>query len=61
MSASGINAAAGAAHAQAAQHSGQHRNRTHAPSVSDIDAQSSSVAASTKSTGRVGSRVDVRA
>jgi hypothetical protein len=61
MSASGINGAAGAAHAQGAHHANQHRNRTHAPSVSDLDAQSSSVAASAKSTGRVGSRVDVRA
>jgi hypothetical protein len=61
MSASGINGAAGAAHAHAAQHTAQHRNRTHAPPMSDTDAQSSSVAAAAKSTGRVGSRVDVRA
>jgi len=59
MSASAITGAAGAAHA--AQHTAQHRNRTHSPPMSDLDAQSSSVSASTKSTGRVGSRVDVRA
>jgi hypothetical protein len=60
MSASGISGAAGAANTQTALHTNQHRNRTHAPSMSDLDAQGSGVAASAKSTGRVGSRIDVR-
>jgi hypothetical protein len=60
MSASGISAAASAPLSQASQQVNQHRNRVHGPSISDLDAQSSSVAASAKSTGRVGGRVDVR-
>ena len=60
MSASAISAAASASPSQAAPPAGQHRNRAHATPISDVDAQSSSVAASGKSMSRVGSKVDVK-
>jgi hypothetical protein len=59
MSASGISAAASPPHSHASQHAGHHRNRTHGPSISDIDAQSTSAAAG-KSVGKPGSTVNLK-
>jgi hypothetical protein len=48
---------------QAAQSSSLHRHggRSQTPSISDIDAQGSSVASSAPSTGHVGKKLDVTA
>jgi hypothetical protein len=60
MSASGISAAANPQQSLASQHAGHNRNRTHAPSISDVDAQSSSVASAGKSPNKIGSTIDVK-
>lgn len=60
MSAPAISAAASPSPVQAAQYAGQHRNRVHAPSMSDLDTQGSSVAGPAKPTSRVGSQVDLK-
>jgi len=61
MSVPGIAASANLQSAiqQLSPSSGHHKHGVHAPSLSDIDAQGSSVAAANQSTGRVGGRVDI--
>jgi len=63
MAVSGIGPAANvaAANPQISQSSGHQRHGGHAPSISDVDAQGSNVAAPSRSTGRVGSKVDLKA
>jgi len=64
MAIPGIAAAANIqpASLQMSPSSGYHRHNGHHPSsISDVDAQSSSVAATAKSTGKVGSTVDMTA
>jgi hypothetical protein len=65
MNVSGSVSSLGAASGQSAQasqsSSPQRRHGAHAPSMSDVDAQSSSLASSNRSTGRVGSKVDITA
>ncbi|MGA2892933.1 MAG: hypothetical protein ABSE22_08685 [Xanthobacteraceae bacterium] len=56
---SGIGAAQSSQPAQMSQSTGQHRHGGHSHSISDVDAQSSSVASAAKSTGRVGSKLNV--
>jgi len=47
---------------QVAQSSSQHKHgRTQTPSISDVDAQSSSTNSTKRSTGRVGGKVDISA
>ena len=61
MAISGIPAA-GPPSQQAAQLSGQHKHGGHhARSLSDIDAQGSSVASAPSATGKVGSKVNITA
>jgi len=60
MAVSGIStAAAYAATQQPLQSVGPHKHGRHAPSISDVDAQSSSIATAPSATGKVGSKVDI--
>jgi hypothetical protein len=59
MSASSIGGAASLQIPQATHSSAQHRSRTHAPSISDVDAQGASATAKSKGSG-AGSRIDVK-
>ncbi|HML07125.1 MAG TPA: hypothetical protein VK430_03225 [Xanthobacteraceae bacterium] len=65
MSVSAISSAAGAGHMSslhATQASGHHRHGgRHAQSISDVDAQGSSVASPPSPTGKIGSKIDVTA
>lgn len=63
MAISGVSAAAAgsisAATQPALQSIGPHKHGKHAPSISDVDAQSSSLATAPGATGKVGSKVDI--
>jgi hypothetical protein len=63
MAITGVSAAGVFAPTQpppAAQQTGQHKHgKHHAASISDVDAQSSSLASGASSTGKVGSKVDI--
>jgi len=63
MAISGIGAAASAPPASGPlpQSSGHHRHGAHSRPISDLDAQSSSVASTASSTGGIGSKVNVTA
>jgi len=64
MTVSSIPAAAGAyaASQQPVQSIGQHKHgKHHAASVSDVDAQSSSIASAPSATGKIGGKVDIAA
>jgi hypothetical protein len=58
MSVSGIGAATAPSLTPTVATSHHHRNKTHAPSISDGDAQTSSAAANSKN--RLGSQLDVK-
>jgi hypothetical protein len=60
MAVSGVSTAgAYAATQQPLQSTGQHKHGRHAASISDVDAQSSSVATAPTATGKIGSKVDI--
>lgn len=63
MATSGIaSVGASLASQQPLQALGQHKHgKHHAKSISDVDAQSSSIASSASSTGKVGSKIDISA
>jgi hypothetical protein len=46
---------------QSMQTVGQHKHGGHRASLSDVDAQGSSVATAASSTGKIGSKIDLRA
>jgi len=60
MAVSGISTAgAYAASQQPQQSAGPHKHSRHAPSISDVDAQGSSIATAPSATGKIGSKVDI--
>ena len=64
MAISGVSATAGAyaASQQPVQSIGQHKHGKHqAMSISDVDAQSSSIASAPGTTGKIGSKIDITA
>jgi len=64
MTVSGISTSAGLQQSgqQISQSSGQHRHGGHRwQSISDVDAQGSSIASAPNSTGKIGSKVNVTA
>ena len=56
----GVSTAAGYAASQPMQQTGQHKHgKHHSASISDVDAQSSSLASAASSSGKIGSKLDV--
>jgi len=60
MAITGVSAAGAYAPSQPVQQTGQHKHgKHHSPSISDVDAQSSSIAGAASSTGKVGGKIDI--
>ena len=60
MAISGVSSAAAYAASQPIQQTGQHKHgKHHAGSISDVDAQSSSIASAGGSSGQIGSKIDI--
>jgi hypothetical protein len=60
MAISGVSSAAAYAASQPIQQTGQHKHgKHHASSISDVDAQSSSIASAGGSSGQIGSKIDI--